>query len=140
MSQPSEFIIVKHDAIKRGLHNDLRFKKPSGNMWISFSVRDQIPLVPGKKIVIIETTEHTREEALFIGKIESGYGAGTIEKYDKGACEIISCSNKHIKIIFHGSKIKGLYHIINTSTFGKGDKNSKTWLFFKASTQENNNE
>ena len=128
----SKFVLDRHDAIKRGLHFDLRYTKPNSKNWDSFSMNEFPPLEPGKRIYIVKTTEHSEKNALFTGEIKSGYGAGKITREDFGDCEILKYSNVHIVIEFKGKKIKGLYHLINTATFGKS-KNyyKKVYAFFK---------
>jgi len=126
----SEFVVMKHKAKRAGLHYDLRFKIPGSNDWDSFAVPKGIPLEAGKRVLAVRTTIHSRDEALFTGTIESGYGAGKLTKWDGGRCLILKYSTPHISIIFKGSKVKGLYHLINT---GIKDKKSegKQYLLFK---------
>ena len=125
----SRFIVIEHTAKKAGKHYDVRFQIPSSNMWASFACRKEIPVEVAKKILAIRTNDHTQKEALFTGKIESGYGAGTLKKWDSGNCDIEKYSKNHISINFKGSKVKGRYHFINTKVMDKKDKAS--YLFFK---------
>ena len=68
-----------------------------------------------------------------IGKIESGYGAGVLKKWDGGKCTIIKYHPSHIIVDFYGKKIKGIYHFINLAmnkgVSGKEFKNQQYWLF-----------
>ena len=75
------------------------------------------------------TNDHSKEEALMVGTITSGYGAGTLKVWDKGTCIIEKYEPAHIVLNFKGNKIKGLYHLIrmNSRQFGKG----RSYLFFK---------
>jgi DNA ligase D-like protein (predicted 3'-phosphoesterase) len=127
---PSEFVIMKHEAKKAGLHYDLRFKMPNSNMWDSYAVRKGVPTEPGTKVLAVKTTLHTRKDALLTGNIEDGYGAGQLTKWDSGKCIIIKYSSSHISIDFKGSKIKGTYHFI--STVKAGDKDKKSYFLFKS--------
>jgi len=127
---PSEFVIMEHNAKKAGLHYDLRFKMPNSNMWDSYAVRKGVPTEPGKKVLAVKTTLHSRKEALMTGYIEDGYGAGKLTKWDGGKCIIIKYSDSHIAIDFQGSKVKGTYHFI--STVKAGDKDSKSYFLFKS--------
>lgn len=126
----SEFVIMEHKANRAGLHYDLRFKMPKSNMWDSYAVRKGVPTEPGKKVLAVKTTLHTRKEALLTGNIKDGYGAGNLKKWDGGSCDIIVYSNNHIAINFHGNKINGLYHFINTVK--AGDKDNKSYFLFKS--------
>jgi len=115
----SQFIVVRHQAKRAGLHYDLRFKLPKSSMWASFAVRKGIPTKPGMKVLAVRTHDHTKQEALFTGKIESGYGAGILSKWDSGRCDIVKYTPAHIALVFYGSKVKGLYHLINTGVIDK---------------------
>ena len=127
MSIPSRFIIVKHNAKKAGLHYDLRFKMPDSRMYDSYAVPKGVPLESGIRVRAIKTTLHTEKEAMFIGRIQNGkYGAGSIERIDKGPCLLLKYEPEHIVILFDGSLYKGKYHLILT---GEDDKN---YLLFKS--------
>jgi len=132
----SKFIITEHNAKKAGLHKDLRFQIPKSSNWASFACRKDIPLTTGKKILAVRTNDHSEKEALFIGTIESGYGAGELKKWDSGSCVIEKYSPSHIVVNFKGSKIKGIYHLINTGVIDKDYKKSN-YLFFKGKINEN---
>lgn len=129
----SRFVVMKHKANKAGLHYDLRFVIPKKKDWDSFAVRKGVPTETGKKVLAIRTTVHSEKEALLVGKIEKGYGAGTLTKWDGGSCEIIKYTDKHMVIDFKGSKIKGVYHMVSTGVIDKKfDK--KSYMLFKSKT------
>lgn len=130
----AEFILVEHNAIKRGKHWDLRFEIPNSKNWASFSMNQFPPNEPGKRIYIVKTTEHSEENALFTGVIPTGsYGAGKIIREDQGNCIIHKYSKTHIVIEFKGKKLKGIYHLINTAVFSKKKANyyRNVYAFFK---------
>ena len=127
----SQFVIIKHQAKRAGLHYDLRFKFPKSNIWMSFAVRKGIPTKFGIKVLAVRTHNHTKEEALFTGKIESGYGAGILSKWDSGRCDIVKFTSTHIALVFYGSKVKGLYHLVNTGVIDKKYK-QQTYMLFKS--------
>jgi len=125
----SKFILVRHKAKRAGEHWDLRFKMPGKKDWDSYAIRKGIPSGNEKRMAI-KTTIHSEPEALFTGKVESGYGAGIITKADFGSCDILRYEpEKHIVIKFNGSKLKGTFHFINMARIGRGEKNQ--YLFFK---------
>lgn len=129
-----KFVLDRHEAIKRGLHYDLRFQIPNSKNWNSFSMNEFPPTEEGKRIYIVKTTEHSEENALFIGIIPSGeYGAGKIIREDQGDCIIHKYSKTHIVIEFKGKKLKGIYHLINTAIFTKKKANyyRNVYAFFK---------
>jgi DNA ligase D-like protein (predicted 3'-phosphoesterase) len=126
----SQFVVIKHEAKRAGLHYDLRFKMPKSNLWMSFSVRKGVPLKPGPKVLAVRTHDHTRKEALFTGTIKKGeYGAGKLAKWDGGSCTIIKFSPGYIGIDFKGSKVKGVYHLTNIGVIKKDYKKQNYWLF-----------
>ena len=71
--------------------------------------------------------DHSLDYADFEGVIEEGYGAGTVEIWDKGDYELVSCEKDRIEVKFVGTKLKGLYLLVR---FKKAGENN--WLFFKA--------
>jgi len=131
MKESSKFIIVEHFAIKARKHYDLRFKMPNSKNWASFACRKEIPKNSGPKILAVRTHDHSEKEALFLGRIKAGeYGAGELKKWDDGNCEILKYTSQHITVIFHGRKINGLYHFINTGVIDKKYK-ERTYMLFK---------
>jgi len=132
----SEFILVVHNAIKRGKHFDLRFEEPNSKNWASFSMNQQPPTKEGEKIYITRTTQHSREQALFTGKIPEGtYGAGILKKVDGGNCEVMKYTNSHIVVNFEGKKLRGVFHFVNMGVIRHNYK-SKVYSFFKAKDQK----
>ena len=125
----SEFVVTEHHAKRAGLHWDLRFKIPKSKMWDSFAVRKGIPLMSGKKVLAIKTTIHSTEQALFLGTLKSGYGAGKFKEWDRGKCVIHKYSVAHMSIEFKGRKVKGLYHLINIGVVDKNFKGLQYFLF-----------
>jgi hypothetical protein len=132
----SRFIVVKHDAKKARLHYDLRFVMPNSKIWISFAVRKGVPESQGKKVLAVRTHDHSEEEALMLGTIESGYGAGTLTKYDDGRCTILKFTPSHMIVDFNGRKIKGVYHLINIAKVSKrkSDYKKREYILFKGKT------
>jgi len=126
----SKFIVVEHNAKKARLHWDLRFIMPKSKNWMSFAIRKGVPLEPGKKVLAVRTHDHTEEEALFLGTIKQGYGAGHLKKWDDGQCIIHKFGTGHILIEFKGRKVKGIYHLISTGVIDK-DFKRQTYMLFK---------
>lgn len=131
MKTKSQFIVVEHKAKKAGLHFDLRFKMPKSQNWASFAVRKGVPLKPGVRVLAVKTHDHSKKEALMTGKIESGYGAGTLKKWDGGSCDILKYTSSNIAIDFKGSKVKGLYYLINTGVMDKSKYKKSQYMLFK---------
>jgi len=132
----SKFFVSEHHAKRARLHWDIRIKKPGENIWVCFACRKTPPTAAGTKIMAVRTHDHSTEEALFTGTIESGYGAGVLKKWDGGSCEIVKMKlGSHITIDFKGRKLKGIYHFISTKVLSKGVHDPKakqeTYMFFK---------
>lgn len=132
----SQFIVVEHKAKKAGTHFDLRFEIPKSKNWASFAVRKGVPLKPGVRVLAIKTHDHSKKEALFIGTIESGYGAGTLKKWDGGSCTILKYSSANMAIDFKGSKIYGIYYLINTGVMDKSKYKKSQYMLFKGKLKE----
>jgi len=133
----SKFVISEHHAKRAGKHYDVRFKMPDSKLWFSSATKKQIPLKFGDKVSLWRTHDHSEKEALMVGFIEDGYGAGQLKDWDKGKCTILKWEpTRHIVIDFKGRKIKGIYHILAISVIGGkkkwGDSKNKQYLFFKA--------
>jgi hypothetical protein len=135
----SRYILHRHEAIKRGLHWDVRFQIPNSKNWASFSTSKEIPTKPNERIYIVRSNDHSEKEALYTGTIPSGeYGAGKLIKIEDGDCDIRKYTNSHIIIDFKGKVLHGVYHIINVATFGKRrDYSKKVYAFFKAKEDTN---
>lgn len=132
----AQFILVEHKATKRGLHWDLRFEIPNSKNWASFAFNKFPPSEPGQRVYIPRTTDHSKDQAIYVGRIDEGeYGAGVLKKVDGGDCEIMKYSNAHIVINFKGKKLNGLYHMINMGVIRHNYK-SKVYTFFKAKDQK----
>lgn len=128
MLKKSEFVVVEHKAKKAGLHHDFRIKKPDGDMWVSFAIRKGVPTKPGEKVLAVKQPDHSKEDALIKGELETGYGAGLFKHLDKGQCEIsVWDEMKHIRLNLKGKTYKGTYHIVKMLSFGKD-----SWLVFKS--------
>ncbi len=127
----SKFIIVEHDAKKARLHWDVRFIMPKSKIWASFAVRKGVPLKPGKKVLAVRTHDHTEKEALFLGTIKDGYGAGRLKKWDDGVCIVHKFGPGHILVDFKGRKVKGIYHFISTGVIDRKEFKRKQYMLFK---------
>lgn len=129
-----KYILLKHDAKQAGLHYDLRFEMPKSKKWASFALpKAEVPTEPNKRVTIIRTHDHTKEEALFTGTIEKGYGTGTLKEIESGKCEIQKFSDKHMVVKFNGRKLNGTYQFVNTSLFDKSKHKPDTrFMFFKS--------
>ncbi len=133
MTKKIKFIIHIHKALKAGTHYDLRFEDPKDpKNWLSFAVRKGVPTEPGKRVLAVKTHLHSKEEALFTGEIPKGeYGAGKLEVFDKGTATVEKYSPAHIALNIKGSKIKGIYHLINIGVTRNVKYKDNQYLLFK---------
>jgi bifunctional non-homologous end joining protein LigD len=123
----SEFVVVKHEAKRAGLHYDFRFKLERSDMWASFAVPKGVPEKAGEKMLAIRTPDHNKKDALLTGTLSSGYGAGKFTMYDKGPCEILKFTDRHISIKLNGKIFKGTYHLFEIA----GTSKQKQYFLFK---------
>ena len=126
----TKFVVMDHNAIKAGPHQDLRWRIPGSHMWESFAMKKGIPLVKGKKHLAIQTKKHNEYGATFTGEVKrQEYGRGTLELFDSGKCTILKQSSRHIVINFEGKKVKGIYHMV---VVAKGKKEGyNDYLIFR---------
>jgi DNA ligase D-like protein (predicted 3'-phosphoesterase) len=128
----SKFIVVKHDAQKARLHYDLRFIMPNSKLWVSFAVRKGVPTQPGTKVLAVRTHDHTEQEALFIGTIKQGYGAGKLSKFDEGVCIVHKFTPGSITLELKGRKFKGIYYMISTGVMNRKEFKKRSYMLFKS--------
>jgi hypothetical protein len=117
----TRLVIQKHIADKAGRHYDMRLKGPGGvaHSWV-------IRSLPGErdKTLAIRQPTHTAKYMDFQGKIESGYGAGTVTKAYDQKVRVLSATNDRIKMVLP----EGTFTMIKPKNFGSSDKN---WLMIK---------
>jgi hypothetical protein len=97
------YVVHRHDAIRAGLHYDLRLEAPferKGCVLLSWTTRKWPDFVSHKldKIMLIATDVHEMSWLKFEGEIKSGYGEGIVEIFDTGVYNIVSTSDKAIVI------------------------------------------
>ncbi len=93
----------------------------------SWAVPKEPPLKPGEKRLAIMVEDHPLDYASFEGVIEKGYGAGTVEIWDKGSYDLVDRGKDRIEVKFVGAKLKGRYLLVRFKKAGEKD-----WLLFKA--------
>lgn len=117
----SRFVIQKHAATH--LHYDFRLEMD--NVLKSWAIPKEPPAEPGVKRLAIEVEDHQLDYINFEGTIpEGGYGAGTVEIWDKGTYTLKHRSNKKIMFTLKGERLKGDYTLLRF-------RDDKNWLIFK---------
>ena len=120
------YILQKHLAERAGPHYDLRFGDKNLYSWAIPAAR--LPR-PKEKLLAIRQPLHRKNYAEFQGRIPKGtYGAGTVEKVDKGEVLITHVSPKKIKFVVAHHKHPETFALINT----KGHD----WLLVNTTPQE----
>lgn len=118
------FVIQKHRATH--LHYDFRIEKDG--VLKSWAIPKEPPQEAGIKRLAVQVEDHALGYENFEGRILEGYGAGTVEIWDKGAYRPIKYETNEIIVDLKGKKMKGQYCLIKLKPKLKTDKN---WLFFK---------
>jgi len=124
------FVVQKHRATH--LHYDLRLEM--NGVLKSWAVPKTPPRSTGTKRLAIQVDDHDLSYANFEGTIPEGYGAGTVEIWDKGSYELIEKTKDKLVFRLAGEKLKGLYCLIRFKKAG-----TKTWLFFKKQITSSSN-
>ena len=122
------FVVQKHNA--KRLHYDFRLETKKG-LLKSWAVPKGLTLDPKVKRLAILTEDHPGDYIHFEGKIPKGnYGAGTVIVWDTGDYSIDGDLEEHfqkgnIKLILHGKKLKGSFHLVRLKD------SEKQWLIIK---------
>jgi len=118
------YVIQKHHASH--LHYDLRLEH--GGVLKSWAVPKGPPAKPGERRLAVEVEDHPLEYADFEGVIPEGqYGAGRVERWDRGWFTPIKWEADEIIVEIHGERLQGRYYLIRFQP----EKDPKNWLFFK---------
>lgn len=129
------FVVQRHDA--SSLHFDFRLE--IGGVLVSWAVPKGPSLDPREKRLATRTEDHPLDYAGFEGRIDEGYGAGTVVVWDTGGIENLTekhgepvpledaLAGGHLKVALHGHKLTGAFALTHTKM--RGDE--KNWLLVK---------
>ena len=115
------FVVQRHQASH--LHYDFRLELDG--VLKSWAVPKEPPLETGVRRLAVQVEDHPVGYIDFEGVIEEGYGAGTVQVWDRGTFDLRSRGPDRLVFDLHGERMKGPYALIKTG----GGKN---WLFLKA--------
>lgn len=115
--QKWQLSIQKHD-VKSGTHYDLRLAPPGGAA-LSWAGR-YLP-APGGKELFVQQADHSPEYMDFSGKIEKGYGVGSVSVERRGEVEVLNSSPDKITFYFYPGHGVEKYTLLRMS--------GKEWLF-----------
>jgi DNA ligase D-like protein (predicted 3'-phosphoesterase) len=123
------FVIQKHHATH--LHYDFRLEM--NGVLKSWAVPKEPPSEKGVKRLAVQVEDHELSYADFEGVIPKGqYGAGKVEIWDRGNCELKERAKDKLVFTLHGKKLKGDYCLIRFK------REKKNWLFFKLKQKDLN--
>lgn len=95
------FVVQQHDATR--LHWDLRIERDGA--LASWALPRGLPLDPGDDRIAVRTEDHPLEYLDFDGEIPKGeYGAGTMEIWDRGLCDVHELSDRKAEVTLHGER------------------------------------
>lgn len=138
LEKKPEFVVHKHKA--RRLHYDLRLEVKG--VLKSWALPKGPPKESGEKRLAISVEDHPFNYKNFEGIIPEGmYGAGEVKIWDHGTYSMDKLAGKdqtesavlrnlkegHLKLFFHGKKLKGQFVLIQLS----GEGNENHWLMVR---------
>lgn len=115
------YVIQKHAATN--LHYDLRLEMDG--VLKSWAVPKEPPVDFGVRRLAVQVEDHPVAYATFEGTIpKGGYGAGTVEIWDKGTFKMLDRKEDKLVLEIKGQKLRGQFVLVRF-------KDKKNWLFFK---------
>ena len=103
-----EFVIQRHVADKAGEHFDLRLGP--GFSWAGRRLPE-----PGGKELFIRQPDHSPDYFDFEGKIEEGYGKGTVSQEARGKVEVVKSEPTKVTFHFYDGTKTVKYTLLNLS-------------------------
>lgn len=129
------FVVQRHDAST--LHFDFRLEVDG--VLVSWSVPKGPSLDPRDKRLAVRTEDHPLDYADFEGRIDEGYGEGTVVVWDTGTYRNLTGVSKdepvgmakaveggHLTVWLDGRKLSGAFSMTRTGT-GRQEK----WILVK---------
>lgn len=121
----------RHDATN--LHFDVRLEIEG--VLVSWAVPKGPSLDPSEKRLAHRTEDHPLDYADFEGRIDEGYGAGTVVVWDTGTYDNLTeevpiekaLADGHLKVELHGEKLTGAFAFTHTRMGGDEDN----WMLVK---------
>lgn len=129
------FVIQRHDAST--LHFDFRLE--IDGVLVSWAVPKGPSVDPSQKRLAHRTEDHPLDYADFEGRIDQGYGAGTVIVWDTGTYENLTTRKNspvpagqalddgHLKVELHGDKLSGAFALTRT----RSGQDASDWLLVK---------
>jgi DNA ligase D-like protein (predicted 3'-phosphoesterase) len=129
------FVVQRHDATN--LHFDFRLE--IGDALVSWAVPKGPSVDPRDKRLAVHVEDHPMDYADFEGRIEDGYGEGTVVVWDTGTFDNLTekdgepvdtaaaLRNGHLKVELHGEKLTGAFALTHTKMGG----DEQNWMLVK---------
>lgn len=129
------FVIQRHDASQ--LHFDFRLE--IDGVLVSWAVPKGPSVNPSDKRLAHRTEDHPLDYVDFEGRIEEGYGAGTVIVWDTGRFENLTerdgqhlpageaLARGHLKVQLRGTKLTGAFALTHTKIGG----DEANWMLVK---------
>lgn len=135
---PLRFVVQKHAASR--LHFDLRLELDG--VMKSWAITRGPSLDPADKRLAVEVEDHPLDYRRFEGRIEEGYGAGTVMVWDEGewepaadvadAAEALAHGN--LKFVLHGERLRGGWDLVRMKP--RARERQPQWLLIKRRDEE----
>ena len=129
------FVVQRHDATN--LHFDFRLEIDGA--LVSWAVPKGPSLDPRDKRLAVHVEDHPLDYADFEGRIEDGYGEGTVVVWDTGTFDNLTekdgepvdaadaLESGHLKVGLHGQKLTGAFALTHTKLGG----DEQNWMLVK---------
>jgi DNA ligase D-like protein (predicted 3'-phosphoesterase) len=129
------FVVQRHDATN--LHFDFRLEIDGA--LVSWAVPKGPSVDPRDKRLAVHVEDHPLDYADFEGRIEDGYGEGTVVVWDTGTFDNLTekdgepvdtaaaLEHGHLKVELHGEKLTGAFAITHTKMGG----DEQNWMLVK---------
>ena len=116
MNKVVQYIIHRHNAVRAGLHLDLRFQQPNSKLIVSFAIpKAEIPQNIGDKVLAIKVEDHG-QYFLHIDNMsipKGHYGHGEMKMIQKGRMILEGFSKDYITFkIASGEHMNGRFALI----------------------------
>lgn len=109
--QRRSFVIQEHHA--SSLHWDFRLERDG--VLVSWAVPKGLPMDPTTNHLAVHVEDHPLEYGGFEGTIPEGeYGGGGVTIWDRGTYDEEKWTDREVKIVLHGKRVKGRYVLFAT--------------------------
>ena len=133
-----QYGIFIHDALKAGLHIDLRMQYPNKNKLASWALpKAMFPEKTGISLLAVKTDDHDMKQLnkTNVNIPVGNYGAGKLKLEQRGHCIVHKWTDDTIIFEINDGKINGKFVLVKRKGKNKKSVNSKhlhaLWYIFK---------